>query len=285
MELKPPFLFHANAAAIGGRIADPRTADRHERRPARCPPPAAVRLSQSRQGTHRRPGPVRHPRRRSPKGCSTIWRSGSRRCAATRRGRADGDDEGQRRSAQPRREREGHVHRQAINGGFVAKSPKGSGEPSIALDRDTVVRRHRPRRLQAHRRAERAAVPALRHAVEAAHGGRQAEVRQGTRRRLFMKAAVPGPRQRRPAGRFVRIGRTDLRHHRQDRSLGRQAVSRRGDRRQRHHDPRLRRHLLRRDLHQRLPRRLTMLRMDLCCPQPMRLMMADDAKTTARGRV
>ena len=184
------------------------------------------------------------------------------------RGRADRDDEGERGSAQPRRERQGDVHREA-------SQRRVRGEESLTLDRDTVfdgialggykliVELNTPlfQRFDTLSKL-RAAADTPKFVKE--HGPS-----------LFMKTAVPGRTTASLAGRFVESGGTiygtivkSLRWAGKpypgaeiddnvitipdcgDIYFGEIYIS-------------------------GLRRRLTMLRMDLCCPQPMRLMMAD----------
>jgi hypothetical protein len=162
-----------------------------------------------------------------------------------------------------------------VSGGFVAKSPRGSGEPSIALDRDTVfdgialggykliVELNTPlfQRFDTLSKL-RAAADTPKFVKE--HGAS-----------LFMKTAVPGRTTASLTGRFVESGGT---------ILGTIVKSLRwagkpypgaeiddnvitipdcGD-------------IYFGEIYiSGLRRRLSMLRMDLCCPAPMRLMMAD----------
>jgi hypothetical protein len=275
VKLKPHFLFHANAAAIGGRIARPKDLP--------IETPAASSLS----------GAGGRSISRADKGTlGDIVQFGSAstfaeglfddlaKWADTLCGDACEDALGAttRVSSEVRSlvvNARATFTAKRIAGGFVAKSPRGSGEPSIALDRDTIfdgvalggykliVELNTPlfQRFDTLSKL-RAAADTPKFVKE--HGAS-----------LFMKTAVPGRTAASLAGRFVESNGTiygtivkSLRWAGKpypgaeiddnvitipdcgDIYFGEIYIS-------------------------GLRRRLTMLRMDLCCPAPMRLMMAD----------
>jgi hypothetical protein len=275
VKLKPHFLFHANAAAIGGRIAKPKDLP--------VDTPAASSLS----------GAGGRSTGRADKGSiGGVIQFGSAstlaeglfddlaKWAETLCG--DACEDALTATTKVNSEvRDLAVNAKAVftakrvRGGFVAKSPKGSGEPSIALDRDTVfdgialggykliVELNTPlfQRFDTLSKL-RAAADTPKFVKE--HGAG-----------LYMKASVTGRTTASPAGRFVESGGTiygtivkSLRWAGKpypgaeiddnvitipdcgDIYFGEIYIS-------------------------ALRRRLIMLRMDLCCPAPMRLMMAD----------
>jgi len=162
-----------------------------------------------------------------------------------------------------------------INGGFVAKSPKGSGEPSVALDRDTVFEGIA---LGGYKLIVELNVPLFQRFDTLSKLRTAADTPKFVKEHganLFMRSSVPGRTAASRPGRFVESGGTiygtivkSLRWAGKpypgaeiddnvltipdcgDIYFGEIYIS----------DCR---------------RRLTMLRMDLCCPAPMRLMMAD----------
>ena len=138
MKLKPHFLFHANAAAIGGRIAETWICRSTRQRPVRFPAPGGRSTSTADKGTI---GDV------IQFGSASTFAEGLfddlAKWAETLCG--DSCEDALTATTKVRSEvRNLVVNAKAtftakrVSGGFVAKSPKGSGEPSIALDRDTV---------------------------------------------------------------------------------------------------------------------------------------------------
>jgi hypothetical protein len=275
VKLKPRFLFHANAAAIGGRIARPE--DLAIDTPAASSLTAAGGRSASKAEKGNLGDVVQF-------GSASTFAEGLfddlSKWADTLCGDAAEDSltATTRVSAEVRNlavNVKATFTARRIKGGFVSKSPKGSGEPAISLDRDTVFEGIALGgyklivELNAALYQRFDTLSKLRSAADNAkfvrdHGAS-----------LFMRAAVPGRTESSRPGRFVESGGV---------VLGTIVKSLRwagkpypgaeiddnvitipdcGD-------------IYFGEIYiSRLRRRLTMLRMDLCCPHPMRLMMSD----------
>jgi hypothetical protein len=275
VKLKPRFLFHANAAAIGGRIAKPK--DLAIDTPAASSLAAAGGRSTSKAENGRIGEVIQF-------GSASTFAEGLfddlGKWAETLCGDSceDALTATTRVSSEVRNltvNAKATFTARRINGGFVAKSPKGSGEPSISLDRDTVfdgvalggyklIVELNAALFQRFDTLSKLRTAADTPKFVKEHGAG-----------LFMKASVPGRTTASAAGRFVESGGTiygtivkSLRWAGKpypgaeiddnvitipdcgDIYFGEIYIS-------------------------AYRRRLTMLRMDLCCPQPMRLMMAD----------
>ncbi len=276
MKLKPRFLFHANAAAIGGRIARPTDIALD------TPASSALSAAGGRSTARAEKGAL---------GDVLQFASASTfaeglfddlgRWADTLCGDAseDGLTATTRVSAEVRNlavNVKTTFTAKRINGGFVAKTPKGGGEPAITLDRDTVfegiaiggykliVELHTPLYQRFDTLSKlRAAADTPKFVKEHGSG-------------LFMRAAVPGRAAAPKHGRFVDFGNGTIYGTivKSIRWAGKPYPSAEIDD-----------HVISipdcgdiyfGEIYVSAHRRsLTMLRMDLCCPQPMRLMMSD----------
>jgi hypothetical protein len=275
LKLKPRFLFHANAAAIGGRIARPK--DLPIDTPAASSLSAAGGRSTAKADKGRIGEVVQF-------GSASTFAEGLFDDLAKWADTLCGDSPEDALTATTRVSSEVRnlvVNARAtftakrINGGFVAKSPKGSGQPSISLDRDTVFEGIA---LGGYKLIVELNTPLFQRFDTLAKLRTAADTPKFVKEygaSLFMKAAVPGRTAASRPGRFVESGGTifgtivkSLRWAGKpypgaeiddnvitipdcgDIYFGEIYIS----------DCR---------------RRLTMLRMDLCCPAPMRLMMCD----------
>jgi hypothetical protein len=276
VKLKPRFLFHANAAAIGGRVAGPKDT------PIDIPAASALTAAGGRSSSRAEKGRI---------GDLISFDSASTfaeglfddldKWIETLCGDAAED------SLVATTTVSSEVRNLTVNakvtftakrvkGGFAATSPRGSGEPSIVLDRDTVF--------------DGIAVGGYKLIVEVNTPLYQrydtlSKLRTGADNKqfvkehgasLFMKADVPGRTRSSPTGRLVESGMGIVQGTivKSLRWAGKPYPGAEID-----------------DNVITIPdcgdiyfgeiylgaysRRLTMLRLDLCCPQPMRLMMAD----------
>ncbi len=275
MKLKPRFVFHANSAAIGGRIAGPK--DIVIETTAASSLTAAGGRSSSKAGKSDFGGLVRF-------GSASTSAEGLfddlKRWIEVLCGDLSEDTltASMKVSAEIRDlavNTKAPFTAKRINGGFVAKSARGSGEPTIALDNETVV--------------EGAAIGGYKLIVDVntklfqrydtlsklRTAADDPKFIRDNGASLFMTTAVPGRTAASPAGRFVesagRIYGTIVKSIRWadkpypgavidhnvitipdcgDIYFGEIFIS-------------------------RFSRRLTMLRLDLCCPQPMRVLCSD----------
>ena len=276
MKLKPRFLFHANAAAIGGRIARPKDF------PIDTPAASSLTAAGGRSTAKAEKGRIGEV---IQYGSASTFAEGLFDDLGKWADTLCGDSSEDALTATTKVSSEVRnlvVNAKAtftakrINGGFVAKSPKGSGQPSISLDRDTVFEGIA---LGGYKLIVELNTPLFQQFDTLAKLRTAADNRTFIKEHgasLFMQTAVPGRTTTSPAGRFVEssagvIYGTIVKSLRWagkpypgaeiddnvitipdcgDIYFGEIYIS----------DCR---------------RRLTMLRMDLCCPAPMRLMMAD----------
>ena len=275
MKLKPRFLFHANAAAIGGRIARPR--DIALDTPAASSLTAAGGRSIARADKGSLADVVRF-------GSASTFAEGLFDNPAKWADTLCGDSSEDALTTTTKVNAE--VRNLSVNakvtftakrvaGGFVSKSGKGSGETAVSLDRDTVfegialggykliVELNTPI-FQRYDTVSKLRTAADNKKFVKDHGAN-----------LYMKADVPGRTKASPTGRFVESGGiiygTIVKSIRwADKPYPGAEID---------------------DNVITIPdcgdiyfgeiyisfcrRRLTMLRLDLCCPAPMRLMMAD----------
>jgi hypothetical protein len=283
LKLKPRFLFHANAAAIGGRIARPK--DLAIDTPAASSLSAAGGRSTAKAEKGRIGDVIQF-------GSASTFAEGLFDDLAKWADTLCGDSPEDALTATTTVNSEVRnlvVNAKAtftskrIKGGFVAKSPKGSGQPSISLDRDTVFEGIA---LGGYKLIVELNTPVFQRFDTLAKLRTAADTPKFVKEygaSLFMKAAVPGRTAASRQGRFVESGGTiygtivkSLRW------AGKPYPGAEID-----------------DNVLTIPdcgdiyfgeiyiddcrRRLTMLRMDLCCPAPMRLMMCDSEDNGAWG--
>ena len=283
MKLKPRFLFHANAAAIGGRIARPK--DLPIDTPAASSLSAAGGRSTAKADKGRIGDVIQF-------GFASTFAEGLFDDLGKWAETLCGDSPEDALTATTKVSSEVRnlvVNARAtftakrINGGFVAKSPKGSGQPSISLDRDTVFEGIA---LGGYKLIVELHTPVFQRFDTLAKLRTAADTPKFVKEygaSLFMKAAVPGRTAASRQGRFVESGGTiygtivkSLRW------AGKPYPGAEID-----------------DNVLTIPdcgdiyfgeiyiddcrRRLTMLRMDLCCPAPMRLMMSDSEDNGSWG--
>jgi len=275
LKLKPRFLFHANAAAIGGRIARPK--DLPIDTPAASSLSAAGGRSTAKADKGRIGDVIQF-------GSASTFAEGLFDDLGKWAETLCGDSPEDALTATTKVSSEVRnlvVNARAtftakrINGGFVAKSPKGSGQPSISLDRDTVFEGIA---LGGYKLIVELHTPVFQRFDTLAKLRTAADTPKFVKEygaSLFMNTAVPGRTAASRQGRFVESGGTiygtivkSLRW------AGKPYPGAEID-----------------DNVLTIPdcgdiyfgeiyiddcrRRLTMLRMDLCCPAPMRLMMSD----------
>jgi hypothetical protein len=275
VKLKPHFLFHANAAAIGGRIAKPKDLPIDTPAASSLSGAGGRSISKADKGTI---GDV------IQFGAASTFAEGLFDDLAKWSETLCGDSCEDALTATTKVSSEVRnlvVNAKAtftakrVSGGFVAKSPRGSGEPSIALDRDTVFDGIA---LGGYKLIVELNTPLFQRFDTLSKLRAAADTPKFVREHgasLFMKTAVPGRTTASLAGRFVESGGTiygtivkSLRWAGKpypgaeiddnvitipdcgDIYFGEIYIG-------------------------SLRRRLTMLRMDLCCPAPMRLMMSD----------
>jgi len=283
VKLKPRFLFHANAAAIGGRIAKPKDT------PIDTPAASSLTAAGGRSTARAEKGGVGEVIRFAS---ASTFAEGLFDDVSKWAETLCGDSSEDALTATTRVSSEVRnlavnakvvITAKRVNGGFVARSPKGSGETSISLDRDTafdtvaiggykLVIELNPALFQRFDTLSKLRTAADNRRFVQEHGAN-----------LFMKAEVPGRTTASPSGRFVESGGaiygTIVKSIRWagkpypgaeiddnvitipdcgDIFFGEIYIS----------DCR---------------RRLTMLRFDLCCPQPMRLMMSDSEDNGSWG--
>jgi hypothetical protein len=283
LKLKPRFLFHANAAAIGGRIARPK--DLPIDTPAASSLCAAGGRSTAKADKGRIGDVIQF-------GSASTFAEGLFDDLGKWAETLCGDSPEDALTATTKVSSEVRnlvVNARAtftakrINGGFVAKSPKGSGQPSISLDRDTVFEGIA---LGGYKLIVELHTPVFQRFDTLAKLRTAADTPKFVKEygaSLFMKAAVPGRTAASRQGRFVESGGTiygtivkSLRW------AGKPYPGAEID-----------------DNVLTIPdcgdiyfgeiyiddcrRRLTMLRMDLCCPAPMRLMMSDSEDNGSWG--
>jgi hypothetical protein len=283
LKLKPRFLFHANAAAIGGRIARPK--DLPIDTPAASSLSAAGGRSTAKADKGRIGDVIQF-------GSASTFAEGLFDDLGKWAETLCGDSPEDALTATTKVSSEVRnlvVNARAtftakrINGGFVAKSPKGSGQPSISLDRDTVFEGIA---LGGYKLIVELHTPVFQRFDTLAKLRTAADTPKFVKEygaSLFMKAAVPGRTAASRQGRFVESGGTiygtivkSLRW------AGKPYPGAEID-----------------DNVLTIPdcgdiyfgeiyiddcrRRLTMLRMDLCCPAPMRLMMSDSEDNGSWG--
>jgi hypothetical protein len=276
VKLKPRFVFHANAAAIGGRIARPKDLPLDVPAASSLPAVGGRSVSRSDKGsladviTFASASTFAEGLFDDPAKWAETLCGDSPEDALTATTRVSSEVRGLAVNTKV------VFTAKRVNGGFIAKSGKGSGETSIALDRDTVfdgvaiggyklIVELNPILFQRYDTLSKLRTAADNKQFVKEHGAN-----------LFMKSDVPGRTRASASGRFVEFGDgviygTIVKSLRWagkpypgaeiddnvvtipdcgDIYFGEIYIS-----------------------HCR--RRLTMLRMDLCCPAPMRLMMAD----------
>jgi len=275
LKLKPRFLFHANAASIGGRIARPKDL------PIDTPAASSLSAAGGRSTAKAEKGRIGEVLQF---GSASTFAEGLFDDLGKWADTLCGDSSEDSLTATTSVNSE--VRNLVVNaratftakrvyGGFVAKSPKGSGETSISLDRGTTFEGIA---LGGYKLIVELNAPVFQRFDTLSKLRTAADTPKFVKEygaSLYMKAAVPGRTAASRTGRFVESGGTiygtivkSLRWAGKpypgaeiddnvitipdcgDIYFGEIYIS----------DCR---------------RRLTMLRMDLCCPAPMRLMMAD----------
>jgi hypothetical protein len=275
MNLKPRFTFHASAAAIGGRITQPKDivietgaasslTAAGGRSVSKTPKSSFGNLVSFGSASTFAEGLFDDPAKWADALCSDLSEdtlTASMKVSAEVRGLVVNAKTA--------------FTATRINGGFVAKSAKGSGEPTIALDEDTVVEgvtlggyklivEVNTKLFQRYDTLSK-----LRTAAD------DPKFVKDNGAHLFMKTAVPGRTTASPAGRFVesagRIYGTIVKSIRwADKTypgavIGHNVIT----------IPNCGEIHFGEIFISSLSRRLTMLRLDFCCPQPMRLMCSD----------